>query len=221
MFDYLNLRTNGYAVHNELTDGRIKYTDPRILATFEKWKELVEPGYFIENHATMSWQDAIAPFAKGEAAMYVMGNFAVDGFKNAGLTYDQIDYFPFPEITPGVPRAEDAPADAFFIPTNAKNKEDARKFLAFVAQPDVQTEWNATIGQLPINAMATVGDDKFLTKGFDTLSTAAGLAQFYDRDAPADMAKAGMEGFQEFMIKPERLDRILKRLDKIQKRVYK
>lgn len=221
VFDYLNLRTNGYEAHIDLTAGKIEYTDPRILQTFEKWKQLVEPGYFIENHATMSWQDAIAPFAKGEAAMYVMGNFAVDGFKNAGLTYDQIDYFPFPEITPGVPRAEDAPADAFFIPTNAKNKEDARKFLAFIAQPEIQTEWNATIGQLPINSKAVVGDDKFLQKGFHILSTAAGLAQFYDRDAPAEMAKAGMEGFQEFMIKPERLDKILKRLDKIQKRVYK
>ena len=47
-------------------------------------------------------------------------------------------------------------------------------------------------------------------KGFKTVSTAAGLAQFFDRDAPAEMAKAGMEGFQEFMIKPERLDAIFK-----------
>ena len=30
-----------------------------------------------------------------------------------------------------------------------------------------------------------------------------------------------MEGFQEFMIKPDRLDAILKRLDKVQKKVYK
>ena len=35
------------------------------------------------------------------------------------------------------------------------------------------------------------------------------------------MAKAGMEGFQEFMVKPDRLDDILKRLDKVQKKVYK
>ncbi len=221
VFDYLNLRTNGYDVHNDLTAGKIKYTDPRIVAVFDKWKELVEPGYFIENHATMSWQDALAPFANGEAAMYVMGNFAVDGMRNAGLTDDQIDFFPFPEITPGVPQAEEAPTDAFFIPANAKNKEDARKFLAFVAQPDVQTEWNKTIGQLPINKDASVGDDKFLQQGFETLASAQGLAQFYDRDAPAEMAKAGMEGFQEFMIKPDRLDAILKRLDKVQERVYK
>ena len=153
--------------------------------------------------------------------MYVMGNFSVDAYKNAGLTEDQIDYFPFPEITPGVPRAEEAPADAFFIPSKAKNKEDARKFLAFIAQPEIQSEWNATIGQLPPNSKATVSDDKFIQQGFETVSTAAGLAQFYDRDAPAEMAKEGMEGFQEFMIKPDRLEKIPKRLDKVQERVYK
>ena len=221
VFDYLNLRTNGYEVHNDLTAGNIKYTDPRIVEVFEKWKQLVEPGYFIENHATMSWQDALAPFVNGEAAMYVMGNFAVAAMRDAGLTDDQIDYFPFPEITADLPRAEEAPADAFFIPSNAKNKEDARKFLAFVAQPDIQTEWNETIGQLPVNKDASVGEDKFLQEGFETVSTAQGLSQFYDRDAPAEMAKAGMEGFQEFMIKPERMDDILQRLDKIQERVYK
>jgi len=200
VFDYLNLRTNGYEVHNDLTAGRVKYTDERIVKVFETWKEM---------------------FANGDAAMYVMGNFSVDGYKNAGLTEDQIDFFQFPEITPGLPRAEEAPADAFFIPARAKNKEDARKFLAFIAQPDIQTEWNKTIGQLPINNQASVGDSKFLTEGFETLSTAAGLAQFYDRDAPAQMAKAGMEGFQEFMLDTSKMSAILERLDKVAADVYK
>ena len=221
VFDYLNLRTNGYDVHNDLTAGKIAYTDDRIRATFAKWEELVRPGYFVENHASMSWQEAIAPCANGEAAMYVMGNFAVSAMKEAGLSGDQIDYFAFPEITPGMPRAEEAPADALFVPSGAKNKENALKFMAFVAQPDVQSEWNITIGQLPPNSKAKVGDDKFIQKGMATVSTASGLAQFYDRDAPAEMAKAGMEGFQEFMVKPDRLDAILKRLDKVQKKVYK
>ncbi|MEM9603511.1 MAG: ABC transporter substrate-binding protein [Pseudomonadota bacterium] len=220
VFDYLNLRINGYEVHNDLTAGKIKYTDERIKNVFMTWKDMVDAGYFVDNHATMSWQEAIAPFANGDAAMYVMGNFSVDGYKNAGLTEDQIDYFQFPEITPGLARAEEAPADAFFIPSRAKNKEDARKFLAFIAQPDIQTEWNNTIGQLPINKNAQVGDSKFLKEGFETLSTASGLAQFYDRDAPAQMAKAGMEGFQEFMLDTSKMDAILERLDKVQDDVY-
>lgn len=222
VFDYLNLRTNGYDVHNDLTAGKIKYTDPRIKKTFENWKELMDRCPFVANHSTMSWQDAIAPFSNGDAAMYVMGNFAVDGFKNSGLTDEQIDYFAFPEITAGLPRAEEAPADAFFIPEKAENKEEARKFLSFIARPEVIAEWNKTLGQLPPNSAAEINkDDKFIVEGFETVSTAAGLAQFYDRDAPAEMAKAGMEGFQQFMNDPDRMDEILTRLDKVQEDVYK
>ena len=221
VFDYLNLRTNGYDVHNDLTAGKIKYTDDRIQATFDKWAELVEPGYFIENHAAYSWQEALAPMVQGEAAMYVMGNFAVAPLREAGLTDEQLGFMQFPEITPGIPMAEEAPTDTFHIPANAKNKEDAKKFLAYLASADVQTEVNKILGQLPANKNSEVSDDPFITAGFDLLSNAAGLAQFYDRDAPAEMAKAGMEGFQEFMIKPERRDEILKRLDKVQEKVYK
>ena len=143
-------------------------------------------------------------------------------YKDAGLSDDQIDFFQFPEITPGLPRAEEAPADAFFIPANAKNKEDAKKFLSFIAQPDIQGEWNKTLGQLPPNSDAEVNaDDKFIVEGFETVSTAAGLAQFYDRDAPAAMAKAGMEGFQRFMLDPSTVDEVLAELDKVQEEVYK
>ena len=120
VFDYLNLRSNGYDFHNELTAGKVKYTDNRVRVTFKHWNIMLERCSFVKNHATMSWQDALAPFAKGKAAMYVMGNFAVAGMKDAGLDESQIGYFPFPEITRGVPRAEEAPADALFIPAKAK-----------------------------------------------------------------------------------------------------
>ena len=221
VFDYLNLRTNGYDVHNDLTAGKIKYTDPRIRKTFDNWKVMLERCSPVKNHATMSWQDAIAPFANGDAAMYVMGNFSVAGYKDAGLTEDQIDFFQFPEITPGLARAEEAPADAFFIASKAKNVENAKKFMAFIAQPDIQGEWNKAIGQLPPNSDAAINkDDKFIVEGMATLSTASGLAQFYDRDAPAAMAKAGMEGFQKFMLDPSTLDEVLANLDKVQSEVY-
>ncbi len=221
VFDYLNLRTNGYEVHNDLTAGKIKYTDDRIQKVFDKWDELVKPGYFIENHAGMSWQEALAPMVQGKAAMYVMGNFAVAPLREAGLTDDQLDFFQFPMITDGIPMAEEAPTDTFHIPANAKNKEDAKKFLAFLADKDTQSMVNETLGQLPIHKDATVSDDKFIKAGFEMLSNASNLAQFYDRDAPAEMAKAGMEGFQEYMVKPERRAKILERLDKVQEKVYK
>ena len=47
-----------------------------------------------------------------------------------------------------------------------------------------------------------------------------GVAQFYDRDTKAEMASIGMEAFQEFMVKPERLEKILERLEKARQRLY-
>ncbi|MEL6962364.1 MAG: ABC transporter substrate-binding protein, partial [Pseudomonadota bacterium] len=207
--------------HMDLTAGNVPFTDDRVRAVFEKWGELVEPGYFVENHAALDWQDAMPLLVQGEAGMYLMGNFAVATMKDGGLSEDQIGFMQFPEITPDIPMAEDAPTDTFHIPANAKNKEDAKKFLAYLAQPEVQTKINATLGQLPVNNQSTVPEDVFLSQGFEMLSNAYALAQFFDRDAPAEMAKAGMEGFQEFMVKPERVDGILERLEKIRGRVFK
>ncbi|MBN7804023.1 extracellular solute-binding protein [Agrobacterium rosae] len=220
-FDYLDLRVNGYDFHMQLTSGKVPYTDPRVKAVFEKWAELVKPGYFIENHAAIDWQDAVPQLVQGKAAMYLMGNFAVATFKNGGLKEEQIGFLPFPEITAGIPVAEEAPTDTFHIPKGAKNKDDAKKFLAYIASPEVQSKMNATLGQLPVNNKAQKPTDPFLEAGFDMLSKATAIAQFYDRDAQAEMAKAGMEGFQEFMVKPDKIDAILARLEKIRARVYK
>jgi len=222
VFDYLNLRTNGYDFHMALTKGEVAWTDDRVRATMANWKELIDAGFFLENHAAFSWQEALAPMVQGEAAMYVMGNFAVAPLREAGLTDDQLGFFQFPMINPDVPMAEEAPTDTIHLTANGKNKENGKKFLAYLARADVQTQINETLGQLPINSGSSVGDDKFLQAGYEMLSnTDGGIAQFFDRDAPAEMAKAGMEGFQEFMVKPERLDAILERLEKLRQRMNK
>lgn len=220
-FDYLNLRVNGYEFHMDLTAGKVPYTDPKVKAVFEKWGELVKGEHFLKNHAAIDWQDAIPPFVQGRAAMYLMGNFAVATMKEGGLKEEQIGFLQFPQITEGVPMAEDAPTDTFHIPAGARNKEDAKTFLAYLASPEAQTKMNLTLGQLPVNNKAEKPSDPFLDAGFSMLSNAYGLAQFYDRDAPAEMAKAGMEGFQEFMVKPDDMDRILDRLESVRQRVYK
>lgn len=220
IFDYINLRTNGYEFHMALTNGEIAWTDDRVRQTFAEWAKLVEPGYITDNHAAIDWQDAAALLVQGQAANYVMGNFAVATFKDGGMTNDNLGFMPFPEITPGIPRAEDAPTDTVHIPAGAKNVEDAKLFLAFLARADTQTKLNAALGQLPVNNQSTVDDDPFLTEGFEMLSEAYALAQFFDRDAPAEMAKLGMEGFQEFMIRPQNLDDILNRLEAARARIY-
>ncbi len=218
-FDYLNLRTNGLDFHIQLMDDKIPYTDERVKKTFENWKQLIEPGYYLKNHASYSWQEAQPFLYNGEAAMYLIGNFITPNFPQE--LEGKMGYFPFPVIDPAVPMAEDAPMDTIHIPAKAKNKADARKFLEFVATPEIQALVNAKLLQIPTNSKAQPADDEFLNIGVKVLKEASGTAQFYDRDTDPAMAKAGMKGFQEFMVKPERMDQILNRLEKTRQRIYK
>ena len=49
VFDYLNLRTNGYEFHMALTKGEVSWTDDRVRATMTNWKQLIDAGFFLEN----------------------------------------------------------------------------------------------------------------------------------------------------------------------------
>ena len=217
-FDYLNMRTNGLDFHIELMDGKVAYDDDRVKATFANWNKMVEPGYFIENHATYSWQEALPFLLKGEAAMYLIGNFVTP---QLGDQEENIGFFQFPIIDPSKNVGEDAPMDTVHIPAKAKNKADARKFLAYLASPDVQTQINAAINQIPPHKDAKAADNYFLNIGIKMLGEADGQAQFFDRDTTPGMAKEGMKGFQEFMVKPDRLEKILASMEKTRKREFK
>jgi len=218
-FDYLDLRQNGMEFHMSLMAGKVPYTDPRVKAVFDRWAELVRPGYFIENHAAYTWQESQPLFYQGKGAMYLIGNFITPEFP--AEVRDKIGVFPFPEITPGVPRYEDAPTDTVHIPTRAKNKADARKFMAFMMRPEVQTAMNAALKQIPTHKAAKTPEEPFLQAGYQMLSTAAGTAQFYDRDTDPTMAQDGMKGFQEFMLNPDRADQVLGQLEERRKQAFK
>jgi len=218
-FDYLNLRINGIDFHRELMPGRVPYTDQRVRKVFEKWGELVAQDYFLPHHTSYSWQEALPPLFRGQAAMFLIGNFFTQTIPPVDA--DKYDSFRFPIIDPDLPIYEERALDVVAIPAIAKNKADARKFLAFVARPDVQSALNIKVGNLPPNIQAEISTDRFLMEGAASLSAAAATSQFYDRDTPPEMAKVGMKGFQEFMDRPERLDRILEQIEKTRSRVFR
>lgn len=223
-FDYINSRTNGYDFHVALARGEIEWTDERVRQTFANWRQLIDMGAFIDDHQTYSWQEALPFMLNGDAAAYLMGNFAVAAMREGGLTDDQLDFYQFPVINPDVDYAEDAPTDTFHIASGAQNIDAAKEFLRFVTSADVQSKINGgdALGQLPVNANATIGDDKFLEQGFEMLSNNAkgGIMQFFDRDFDAEMASVGMEGLQEFMVFPDNLEDILARLEETRQRIY-
>ena len=219
-FDFLNLRINGYDFHMALMDGEVSYEDQRLDRVFDVWGEIAKSGYYIDNHASYSWQEGMAPMINGDAAMYLLGNFIIPDLMRAGLK-GKIGYFQFPVIDGSVRTYEEAPTDSMHIPARAKNKKDARRFLAFLGRADIQKIIADASGNLSTNNQSPPPTDEFLKIGFKVLSESAGLAQFYDRDTPPEMAKEGMKGFQEFMVKPDREKQIRQRIERARKRIFK
>jgi len=219
-FDYLDLRINGYEFHMQLMKGEIPYTDERVKAVYEKWKTLIDKGYFIDNSLAYTLDSAQPIFNQGKAAMFLMGTFLSAGIPEQ--IKENTGYFQFPTINKSVVTAEDGSAECLMIPARAKNKEDARKFLKFVSTSEISSRLAKTFGSLPANNQSPLPSDPIAGKGFKILSaTQGGIAQFYDRDMTKEMADKGMKGMQKFIRKSQDLDSILEDLEKSRKRIYK
>ncbi|HEX8478160.1 MAG TPA: extracellular solute-binding protein [Telluria sp.] len=219
-FDYLDLRINGNAFHQQLMNGEIAYTDPRVKKVYAAWKTLIDAKYFIDSPLSYDL-DAAQPFLfQGKAAMMLMGTFIAKGFPPAQAA--QIGYFQFPVIDPAVPTAEEGPIESLHIPTKAKNKADAHRFLVFAGTPQVSAKLAEGLGSLPANSKSPAPAEPISKIGFDILSnTKGGIAQFYDRDMNKEMADEGMKGMQKFFNDPAALDAILQQLEQTRKRIYK
>jgi multiple sugar transport system substrate-binding protein len=217
-FDYIDLRLNGYDFHLALMSGAVPYTDARVKAVFAKWRELIDRQCFIDHHVGMSWQEGQALLYQGKSAMMLIGNFITPNFPPEVEAH--MDFFAFPEIAPEVGRYEEAPMNSVHIPARARNKEGAKRFLAFVARKDVQEGINRALLQIPVNREAAIADDRFLALGRELLEEADALTQYFDRDTSEDLATAAMKGFQEFMVRPDRLDQILEEIERNRRRIY-
>lgn len=217
-FDYLDLRINGYASHMQLMSGKMSYLDPKVRDVFAHWKQLLDRKCFVPNHAELSMQESQSLLFQGRAGMMLLGNFITANFSPDMEKVMQ--YAPFPSITPGVARAEDAPMDSVAVPQGAVNKAGAMKFVAFMMQPDIQEMINRYEKQIPANTQAKLVDDRFLVDGRKLLQATPDHSQFFDRDTDEALATLAMKRFQEFMIKPDRLDRILADIDRARLRIY-
>ncbi|TIR45479.1 MAG: carbohydrate ABC transporter substrate-binding protein, partial [Mesorhizobium sp.] len=75
-------------------------------------------------------------------------------------------------------------------------------------------------GAIPPRNDCPPSKDPLVNAAVEELKKVVGTSQYYDRDTDPDMAQEGMAGLQEFMVKPERREQILKRLEKTRKRIF-
>ncbi|MBS1182923.1 MAG: nucleoside transporter, permease protein 1 [Proteobacteria bacterium] len=218
-FDHMNLRISGLEKHLALMDGKLPYTDASLTPVFDKWADLIQAGLFTPNHTSSGWEQAAAALAQKKAAMMDLGGFIKYGFPPEEV--DQIAYAPFPVIDKSMPRYEDFSLNSVHVPKNGKNKENARDFLAYFYKPENLAAFLEAESAVPPRNDCPPSKDPLINAAVESMKTVVGTAQYYDRDTDPDMAQEGLKGFQEFMVKPERRDQILERLEGTRKRIFK
>ncbi len=216
-FDYINMRTNGLDYHINLMLGKTKYTDQGVVNTFKNWARAIDAGCFMDDHQNYSWQEAQPPLINGEAASYLIGNFIVNNLPEE--TQAQLDFYQFPPIDPSLELGEDAPTEIIFMPANAQNVENGKKFMAFFAQPENLTVMNNVLGQLSTHSGSAAPSDRFQRAGAEMLSKSK-TAQFFDRDTTPEMAKAAMQLMVDFMLEPENMMEILEEIEEERSRIF-
>ncbi|TRL34037.1 ABC transporter substrate-binding protein [Rhizobium straminoryzae] len=217
-FDHMNLRINGLDHHMDLMAGKIKYTDASLKEVFDLWERLVKADFFSANHTSYAWDPAAAAVVQKKAAMIDLGNFIKYAFPADDLA--QVRFKPFPSIRPGVAQYEDFSVDSIHIPSGARNKEAAKEFLAYFYKPENLGAYLAPEGNMPARSDCPVGNDPILKMAAESMKTIKGTAQYFDRDTDPDLAQAGMKGFQEFMVRPERREQILGQIERTRARIY-
>jgi multiple sugar transport system substrate-binding protein len=213
-FDYINFRLNGLDFHLQVLSGEVAFNDPKVKAVFAEWRKLIDAKCFPDDHAAISFQDALPPLVTGTAAMYAMGSFIASNFPDD--IRPKIGMFQFPIIDPAMPIYEDVTIDTFAIPAIAENKDNAKKFLVFMARADNQTSFNEAVGRLPANIESSVSEDALTQAAFAITKSAVGAGQYFDRDTNPEFAQVAMEGMQKFMTYPDQVDQILDDIAKAQ-----
>lgn len=137
-FDYLNLRLNGPAFHEQFLAGDVSVDDPRIRLAFELWASLVEKGYFLPTSSTMGIDDALAmaaPTAGAPQAAMVLSGPAFQGSLSPRQR-SALDFFAFPILDFAQPPAEVVMAIGYMVPTQAPHRDTALAFVELLASSE-------------------------------------------------------------------------------------
>lgn len=217
-FDHMNLRINGLEKHIALMDSKMAYTDPAMLPVFDKWAELINAGLFSPNPYILRLGTGGCRAGAEEGGDD--GSCRLHQIWLPGRP-DQSDRLRHSLRSRRAWAATRISLNSIHVPKNAKNKENARDFLAYFYKPENLSAFLETESAVPPRNDCPPSKDPLVNAAVESLKAVEGSAQYYDRDTDPDMAQEGLKGFQEFMAKPGRRDQILERLEGTRKRIFK
>jgi len=195
---------------DDVMNGKAHITDnPDFKPFAQKLLELRK--YAQKDNLGTGYDDALREFANGKSAMWFTGIWAIKAIKEANPNL-KFAMFPVPTEKAEDVKTQVSVDTAIGIPVNGKNKEQARKFVDFMAsQESVQTYLN--VGGYPAAIKGVTNDVKEMNQ-LTELITAGKVYPTIERLWPpgtnGEVGKATQE-----MFATNDVDQYLKKLDEI------
>jgi ABC-type glycerol-3-phosphate transport system substrate-binding protein len=118
----------------KLYDGELSWTDPTVVAQFDKWASLFTQGY--TNKDVVTNADSIAQFEAGKAAMTMEGTWEISEFQQK--MGDNVGVFLPPFTDSPLKGVVEYSGDGFSMTTYSQHKTQAAAFLAYLASDAAQ-----------------------------------------------------------------------------------
>ena len=146
-FEELMIRTDPKA-YKGLHDGSVPYDSAAVQKAFQLWSDMYAKGYFTDPRSNEEAQD----FARGKAAMYLIGEWAEGIVENAGLKADSgFGAFIMPNVDPNLPPSVIVEAGPIVVSTAGKEKKDVMTAVNFWTSVDGANVWAKASGNFEGN----------------------------------------------------------------------
>ena len=132
-------RTAGAEYTDGLAQGTASYDDDRFRKADDLWDDIRE--YWHTDVGVMQYNEAYMAFARGEAAMQLIGSWIIGSYETEMGLVPGEDYsaFAFPQIDRGVTQYETYfTGNALVLSTHGAENEAAKEFLAFWGTKEAQ-----------------------------------------------------------------------------------
>ncbi|MEV4806504.1 ABC transporter substrate-binding protein [Nonomuraea sp. NPDC049421] len=200
-------------LYDRLATGKAKYTDPGVVQVMERWKQLIDAGYFINPGDKTDPGDVLK---NGKAAMVTFGTWFNTSMTSrdmkAGTDYD---FFVIPNVDPALPKTsmifESGPLCSL---TKAADPDASMKYLKWWTTSEAQDKWAKSRGDVSANPKVTI-DDKVL--GTVTKDAGGGkyrLVNRYFEATPPPILTAALDGFSKFVTEPASYKEVLETIQK-------
>lgn len=136
-----------------IPQGSIKWTDPKILSSFQKVEQFINKDYLYKDSINLTYHQAFSEFINGKAAMCLTGDWSVDMCEPGIEEVIDLGVFPIPYNSKGEKQLVPGTKAGCLIGIYSESsyKKEAEDFLDYLSQTEVaqyfseQTKSNSTV----------------------------------------------------------------------------